>query len=111
MKEITAFKCKKCGHIMYPKHARCLHCKGREFETLEPVGDPKLITFTENCTLPWGIDDRCRFLGIVEFENRVKATGWLKVERPEIGMRLRATWAPVRVIGGEEVLGLVLLPR
>jgi uncharacterized OB-fold protein len=111
MKELVAFKCKKCGQIMYPKHARCLNCKGREFEPIEPVGDPKLITFTDNCTLPWGIDERCRFLGIVEFENKVKATGWLKVEQPKIGMKLRATWGPVRVMSGEEVCGLVLLPK
>jgi uncharacterized OB-fold protein len=110
MKELVAFKCKNCGKIMYPEHARCLNCKGREFEPAEPLGDPKLITFTDNCTLPWGIDERCRFLGIVEFENKVKATGWLKVKQPKIGMKLHATWAPVRVISGEEVCGLVLVP-
>ena len=110
MKELVAFKCKKCGEIMYPKHARCLNCKGRDFEPIEAKGDAKLITYTDNCTLPWGIDERCRLLGIVEFENKVKAMGWVKAADPKIGMKLKAKWEPVRVIGGEEVYGLTLEP-
>ncbi|MFN2109990.1 MAG: zinc ribbon domain-containing protein, partial [Anaerolineae bacterium] len=31
MIKITAYKCKKCGRIHYPKHERCLDCKQREF--------------------------------------------------------------------------------
>lgn len=108
MKELVAYRCKKCGLIMYPKHGRCLRCKAREFEEIEPKGEAKLITFTDNQTLPWGIDDRQRFLGIVQFENGVKATGWLKVTTPKVGMKVHAYWEPVRVIGGEDVYGLVL---
>lgn len=110
MKELVAYRCKKCGRVMYPRHARCLECKSREMEPVEALGNPRLVTFTENCALPWGIDERSRFLGVVEFENQVKAMGWLRVSRPRIGMKLKATWAPVRVIGGEEVYGLVLEP-
>lgn len=108
MKELVAIRCSKCGHVMYPRHARCLRCRSREFEEIEAQGDARLVTFTENRALPWGIEERCRFLGIVEFANSVRATGWLKVEHPEIGMILRARWAPVRAVGGKDVYGLVL---
>jgi len=111
VKELVAFRCKKCGRLLYPKHARCPNCKGQEFDPVEGEGDPELITFTESHALPWGIEESYRILGIVQFENKVKATGWLKVEQPKIGMKLRATWGPVRLIGGEEAFGLVLLPK
>ncbi len=110
MNGLVAFKCKNCGRIMYPGHSRCLNCYGREFEQISPTGEARLLTYTEVCTLPWGIDERCRTLGIVEFENNVKAMGWLKVAKPKIGMKLKASWEPVRVIRGEEVYGLTLEP-
>jgi uncharacterized OB-fold protein len=110
MSKLIAFKCKNCGHVNYPRHARCLDCGAREFEEIAPAGAATLITFTDVCTLPWGIDERCRMLGIVEFENGVKAMGRLKVDKPRLGMKLKASWEPVRVIGGEEVCGLTLEP-
>jgi hypothetical protein len=110
MNELVAYKCKKCGRITYPGHFRCLSCRGREFENISPEGAAKLLTYTEVCTLPWGIDERCRTLGIVEFENKVKAMGWLKVAKPKLGMKLSANWEPVRVVKGQEVYGLTLEP-
>jgi hypothetical protein len=110
MKELVAYKCKNCGQVTYPKRFRCLNCSGREFEEISPIGNAKLISYTEVCTLPWGIDERCRTLGLVEFENNVKAMGWLKAEKPKLGMKLTANWEPVRVIKGEEVYGLTLEP-
>jgi hypothetical protein len=110
MKELVAYKCTNCGRINHPRHSRCLNCRQREFETVSPVGEAKLLTFTQVCTLPWGIDDRCRTLGIVEFENNVRAMGWLKVEKPKTGMKLKAAWGPVRMIKGREACGLILEP-
>jgi uncharacterized OB-fold protein len=106
MKTITAYKCKECGYVMYPKHLRCLSCAGREFEEIEPQGPGKLITYTIVNELPWGIDERGRILGVVEFKNRVKALGLIDVKKPKIGMKLQAGWAPVRVIGGQKIYGL-----
>jgi uncharacterized OB-fold protein len=108
MSDLVAYKCTNCGHINYPWHDRCLNCRAREFEKIAPEGEAKLLTFSDVCTLPWGIDERCRMLGIVEFENGVKAMGWLKVAKPRLGMKLQAHWEPVRVVGGEEVYGLSL---
>ncbi|UCC75530.1 MAG: hypothetical protein JSW37_08365 [Anaerolineales bacterium] len=108
MSELVACKCTNCGFVNYPKHDRCLNCRAREFEEITPSGEATLITYSEVCTLPWGIDERCRMLGIVQFENKVKAMGRLRVDKPRLGMRLKPSWEPVRVIGGEEVLGLTL---
>ena len=110
MKELVAYRCKNCGRIMKPRHSRCLDCSRREFEEVAPAGQAKLLTYSEVCTLPWGIDERCRTLGIVEFENSVRAMGWLKADKPKIGMKLKANWEPVRVIKGEEVYGLTFKP-
>ena len=106
MKTVTAYKCTGCGHVMYPHHLRCLNCNGREFEGIEPEGKAKLVTYTIVNELPWGIDERGRVLGVVEFQNGVKALGLIHTQKPKIGMKLNAGWEPVRVIGGEKTYGL-----
>ena len=106
MNTITAYKCNNCGHVMYPQHMRCLNCTGRDFEEITPEGQAKLVTYTIVNELPWGIDERGRVLGVVKFENGVKALGLIAVEKPKIGMKLSAGWQPVRVIGGEKTYGL-----
>ena len=110
MKTIKAYKCKQCGYVMYPYHLRCLNCYGREFEQIEPEGKGKLLTYTMVNELPWGIDERGRVLGIVEFENGVKALGLIDVDKVKIGMKLIASMESVRVIGGERVYGLTFRP-
>jgi uncharacterized OB-fold protein len=106
MSELTAFKCKSCGLLMFPGHFRCLNCGGREFEQIAPSEKGKLVTYTEIWNLPWGIDERSRLIGVVQFENGVKAMGLLRAEKPKLGMKLKAGWDLVRVIDGEEVYGL-----
>ena len=110
MNTITAYKCVKCDHVMYPHHLRCLNCNGREFKEITPAGDASLITYTVINELPWGIDERGRVVGVVEFENGVKAMGLVKADPVRIGMKLNAGWDVVRVIGGERVHGLVFEP-
>jgi len=108
VRELVALKCKQCGRVAYPARARCLTCRGREFETIEAQGLAKLLTFTESANLPLGIDERRRTLGIVEFENGVRAMGVLKVAHPQLGMKLKPSWQRVRAIDGEPVFGLTL---
>ena len=107
MNTITAYKCKKCGQIMYPRHYRCLKCNGRDFEEITPTDRAKLITYTVLNELPWGIDERGRVIGVVEFTNGIKAMGLIQAAEPRLGMSLKTTWKPVRVIQGERVYGLV----
>ena len=47
---ITAYKCKKCGKMHYPFHDRCLKCRAREFEKINPAGQAKLLTYTRSST-------------------------------------------------------------
>ena len=106
MKTITAYKCKNCGQVMYPHHYRCLNCNERDFEEIQPAGDGTLLTFTIVNELPWGIDERGRVLGVVEFENGIKALGLIYSEEPKIGMKLSPGWDVVREISGVKTYGL-----
>jgi uncharacterized OB-fold protein len=110
---IVAYKCKKCGKVHYPFHDRCLVCKNREFEQIKPQGTPRLLTWTRIFNLPWGFDVRYLTIGVVEFENGVKAMGQIDVDEKvhlDIGQCLNATWEPVRMTYGEPVYGLMLRP-
>jgi uncharacterized OB-fold protein len=110
---IVAYRCKKCGKIHYPFHDRCLACKSREFEKIKPEGMAKLLTYTRIYNLPWGFDQRYLTIGVVEFENGVRAMGQIHVDESahlETGMTMQPDWAPVRKQYGEDVYGLVLNP-
>jgi uncharacterized protein len=110
---IIAFRCTKCGKLHFPYHDRCLECKNREFEKVKPQGMAKLITFTRIYNLPWGFDQRYLIIGVVEFENGIRAMGQIKVDEAyplETGMTMNPGWEPVRVQYGENVYGLVLEP-
>jgi uncharacterized OB-fold protein len=95
---------------MYPAHARCLNCKGREFVELPVSGACTLLTYSEVRSLPWGIDERSRILGVAEFAEGFKAMGWVQAPTARAGLKLQASQQPVRNIRGEQVLGLVLVP-
>jgi hypothetical protein len=110
---ITAYKCKQCGKLHYPFHDRCLACKGRDFETVKPQGNVKLLTFTRIYNLPWGFDQRYLLIGVAEFENGVRAMGQINVDEHyplKLGMVMKPSWEPVRVQAGENVYGLKFSP-
>ena len=111
---ITAYKCKKCGKLHYPFHDRCLACKGREFDPVKPQGKAKLLTFTRIYNLPWGFDQRYLTIGVVEFENGVRAMGRIDADEKyplQTGMWLVPSWDVIRVQYGENVYGLMLNPE
>jgi uncharacterized OB-fold protein len=110
--KITTYKCKKCGRVMYPWHDRCLKCKGREFDEIEMLlpATGKLLTYSQLFALPWRYDVRFLTLGVVEFQNGVRAMGQLKTPDVKVGMKVKATWEPVRVIQGRKVYGLKFEP-
>jgi uncharacterized OB-fold protein len=110
---IVAYKCKKCGKLHFPYHDRCLDCKHREFDQVEPQGNARLLTFTRIYNLPWGFDQRYLTIGVVEFENGIRAMGQINVDESydlKVGMQLSPGWEPVRVQYGENVYGLMLQP-
>jgi uncharacterized OB-fold protein len=111
--EIVAYKCKKCGKLHFPFHDRCLSCRSRDFEKIKPQGKAKLLTYTRIYNLPWGFDQRFLTIGVVEFENGIKAMGQIQADEsyePKIGQTLQPAWEPVRVEYGENVYGLSLHP-
>ena len=107
MKTITAYKCTNCGQVMYPRHERCLNCNEREFKEIYPTKKGKLLTYTVVNELPWGIDERARVLGVVEFDNGIRALGLIKSDRVKIGMKLTTGWDEVRYMNGVRIYGLV----
>ena len=107
MKTITAYKCTNCGQVMYPRHERCLNCNEREFKEIYPTKKGKLLTYTVVNELPWGIDERARVLGVVEFDNGIRALGLIKSDRVKTGMKLTTGWDEVRYMNGERIYGLV----
>jgi uncharacterized OB-fold protein len=107
MKTITAYKCTNCGQVMYPRHERCLNCNEREFKEIYPTKKGKLLTYTVVNELPWGIDERARVLGVVEFDNGIRALGLIKSDRVKMGMKLTTGWDEVRYMNGLRVYGLV----
>ena len=113
MKEVVAYKCKGCGKIHYPFHDRCLACRSREFQEIEAAGDAKLLTYTQIFNLPWGFDERFLVIGVGEFENGVKAMGQIKADSLDglkLGMNVKPSWEPIRVVYGEDVYGLRFEP-
>jgi uncharacterized OB-fold protein len=115
MKEIAiqAYQCKKCGKVHYPFHDRCLSCKGRDFEIIRPQGKARLLTYTQIFNLPWGFDQRFLVIGVAQFENGVKAMGQIKadaLDELKVGMRVKASWEPIRIQYGENVYGLKYTP-
>lgn len=111
--EITGYKCTTCGRIHYPKHEQCLECGNRKFDTVAPEGSARLLAYTQIFNLPWGFDERFLIIGVGEFENGLKAMGQIKaddIDRLKTGMKLQATWEPVRHQQGEPVYGLKFVP-
>lgn len=111
---LIAHQCKACGKVHYPRHDRCLRCKGRKFIELHPQGNATLLTYTAIYNLPSGFEDqRVLLLGVAEFENRVRALGQVKAASPDQlrgGMTVRTGWGPIRHHGENILYGLILEP-
>ena len=52
-------------------------------------------------------------IGVGEFENGVKAMGQIKADSLDglkLGMKVKPSWEPIRVVHGEDVYGLKFEP-
>ena len=109
---MVGFKCKKCGRVMYPKHARCTGCRSTDLEEA-PLGEKcTLLTYTKLYSVPIGVEQVPVALGIVEFEeNGVKATGQLVGEDFETGIKMRPVWGELRKIGEKKIYGFRFEPK
>ena len=102
---MTGFRCKDCNRLHYPRHARCLSCKGTDFEEVELGNECKLLTYTKLYVLPEGIKMSPLLLGIVEFPNGVRALGQLTGDDIKVGLRLRPRWGKLRTLGEKDIYG------
>jgi hypothetical protein len=107
--KMTGFKCKSCGRVMYPRHERCLGCKGTDFEEVELAREGTLLTYTKLYALPEGIDMPPLVLGIVDFGG-VRVLGQLTTDDVKMGMKLRPVWGKLRKLGGKEIYGFKFEP-
>jgi uncharacterized OB-fold protein len=83
-----------------------LNCGQRDFKQIKPTKKGKLLTYTIVNELPWGIDERGRVIGVVEFDNGIRAMGVVKAEKVKLGMKLTTSWEEVRFQNGERIYGL-----
>jgi len=95
---IEAWKCDSCGEIFYPAPMICSKCNVRRdpvtnkgWSTLKMEGPCTLLTWTRVWNLPEGYNKKFLQFGIVEFENGLRASGRVEVEKPETGMKLTST--------------------
>lgn len=107
-KEIIGFKCKSCSKIHYPKHARCLKCKNREFEKVNLPKIGELLTYTILNAPPTGISKMTLYLGIIDL-GETRYTGQIELDPKElkIGMKLKGHYEKVRTINNKDEFGFV----
>ncbi|MFX1269827.1 MAG: Zn-ribbon domain-containing OB-fold protein [Promethearchaeota archaeon] len=106
-------KCNNCGFLQYKTHLRCLKCKSDNFSIVEASGQGKLLTFTILTAPPAEFRDHGSYaLGLIEFENRIKAIGQITTQNNlKIGMKLKAVHKKIcNNLDGKEVNAYVFEP-
>jgi uncharacterized OB-fold protein len=113
-RDILGYKCRKCGHVQYPYRSRCRACRHVEWNGLDIVFDTvplaktgKLLTFTHLYALPGDFERINLSLGIVEVEGGNRITGQLKINDPQMGMKVRGKVEIVRRQGYDKYWGMV----
>jgi uncharacterized OB-fold protein len=83
--------CKNCGLMQHTSHIRCLNCKHRDFNLIEAEEKCKLVSYTILKAPPMEFAHQESYiLGLVEFENGIKAMGQISEEKKLVtGMLLK----------------------
>ena len=122
-RNVYAYQCPECGRLHYPSVSRCKDCgyrrypeqeveprwkkKGYNFWKKVPLSGPcRLLTYTRVWALPAAFDKRYLDFGVVEFENGVRASGHLLVDKPRTGMKLNAQTGKIKEYEAKEYYGL-----
>ena len=111
--KIISIKCKKCGYLQQEDHRRCIKCKNDTFEIIEAKGDGILLTYTILNAPPMEFRDKqLLVLGVVEFENGIKAFGQIATnDNLKIGMKLTTVYAKIcNNLYGNEIYGYIFKP-
>lgn len=113
VEKLVGIKCKKCGYLQHNSHVRCLKCKNDTFDIVEAKGDCILLTYTILNAPPMEFRAQKSYaLGIVEFENGIKALGQISPkENLIIGMKLKPEYEKIcNNLDGNEVYGYLFKP-
>ena len=114
--EVYAHKCPSCGKLFYPAPMICSDCGERrdpsgiifkDWDTISLSGECTLLAWTRVYALPEGYEMQYLLFGIVEFPNGLRASGRLKVDQPDTGMKLKATVEIMDNSKGKEFDGFV----
>ena len=111
--KLVGIKCKKCGYLQHNSHVRCIKCKNNTFDTVEAEGECILLTYTLLNAPPMEFrDQKSIALGVVEFENGIKALGQISPKEDLfIGMKLKPEYGKIcNNIDGKEVYGYIFTP-
>lgn len=106
-------KCEKCGFLQHPTHERCLKCKNQQFSHVKAMGDATLLTYTTLTAPPAEFRNKSSYiLGVVEFENGIKALGQIEFDGAlDLGMKMKPFQAKVcENLDGKEVIDYIFRP-
>ncbi|MBI4870308.1 MAG: OB-fold domain-containing protein [Candidatus Riflebacteria bacterium] len=112
--EILAYKCKKCGHLMYPLRMVCNKCRKNEpheFDTVPMPKTGKLLTYTHVYNLPPDFMVAKLGLGIVELDNGLRMTGQIRIPNPTMGMRVMGKVEIVKEAEYDKTYGMIFYPE
>lgn len=105
---LEAYKCKKCGKIVFPRRLVCPECGHREFEKEILPDTGKVVTFTVIRVAPSQFSDEAPYaLAIAELTNGVKLTAQLAdcdVDEIKVGMEVRIEFRRVQTDSHHGVL-------
>jgi uncharacterized OB-fold protein len=107
-------KCRKCSFLQHESHLRCLQCKNETFDFVSSSGICKLLSYTVLNAPPAEYRDKTSYaLGIVEFENGIKALGQITTqENLKTGMELKPLYTKIcDNLDGKEVFTYVFEPN
>jgi uncharacterized OB-fold protein len=99
-------KCDNCGFLQHKAHVRCLNCRNNKFTSIEAGRECTLVTYTILTAPPVEFRDKSSYaLGVVEFENGIKAMGQITTQdNLEIGMKLKPVYRKIcENLDGKEV--------
>ncbi len=97
--DVYAYKCKVCGHVMYPYRTLCRKCGDNEHADFDIVPLAKtgtLVTYTHLYTLPSDYETVTLTLGIVKLDDGNKMTAQLNIKEPKLGMKVKGDVTVVR---------------
>jgi len=105
---LEALKCSKCGHIIYPKRAKCDRCGGESLEPYRLPSHGKLLTFSVVRNPPRNFTYFAPFiLGIVELDDGSRITTQITdvaINEIHIGMPLETVFRKIAEDGDTGII-------